>query len=297
MRNGELLKKLRTERGVSQRQLTEDICARSTLATFENEGSHLSVDLCSKFLNRLNIRIDSFLNLLSEDFDEKRVHFFTLKKMMDKEDTNQVTNLKNNFRDFYKATNDLYWLHLYILSEEFLFQIENNFTYESFKKNHKEHIIVIQNYLFKVENWSHFEFALFSNSIWYIDFDFVVLIRKRLKEQLLVNTQYKKEVYGKYLLNLGFYCLEYGHFDWLPEIKEEVFKLADHETIHWKIITSFQLSIAEELTSNPSKSKKDTLSFLSIYSQLDEKLYFDNLVHYRERLIKKHKEKSLIQDQ
>ncbi|MFO8068508.1 MAG: helix-turn-helix transcriptional regulator [Alkalibacterium sp.] len=51
MRSGEGFKQLRKERGVSQRKLTEGICARSTLATFENEGSHLSVELCSKLLS------------------------------------------------------------------------------------------------------------------------------------------------------------------------------------------------------------------------------------------------------
>ncbi|GEK90140.1 hypothetical protein APU01nite_21790 [Alkalibacterium putridalgicola] len=40
MRSGEGFKQLREERGVSQRKLTEGICARSTLATFENEGSY-----------------------------------------------------------------------------------------------------------------------------------------------------------------------------------------------------------------------------------------------------------------
>ena len=78
MRSGEGFKQLREERGVSQRKLTEGICARSTLATFENEGSHLSLELCSKLLDRLNIRIETYFSLISEDFDQKREEFSEL---------------------------------------------------------------------------------------------------------------------------------------------------------------------------------------------------------------------------
>jgi len=289
LRSGEGFKKLREERGVSQRKLTEGICARSTLATFENEGSHLSVELCSKLLDRLNIRIDTYFSSISEDFDQKREEFSELKKSIVTEDTDAIEKHKQNYLARYASTRDFYWFHLYFLSEEFLCQSETRFTYERFRETHKKDINLLEKYLNKIENWSHFEFAVFSNSIWYFDIEFIHLVKERLEKSYLTSVKYKKELYGSFLLNMGFYCLEYSHFELIKQLKEELFELSNYTNIHWKISSSYQLSLAGELSAPPSSSKAETLSHIKIYAQLGEEEHYDNMINYRQRLIEKHK--------
>jgi transcriptional regulator with XRE-family HTH domain len=289
LRSGEGFKKLREERGVSQRKLTEGICARSTLATFENEGSHLSVELCSKLLDRLNIRIDTYFSSISEDFDQKREEFSELKKSIVTEDTDAIEKHKQNYLTRYASTRDFYWFHLYFLSEEFLCQSETRFTYERFRETHKKDINLLEKYLNKIENWSHFEFAVFSNSIWYFDIEFIHLVKERLEKSYLTSVKYKKELYGSFLLNMGFYCLEYGHFELIEQLKAELFELSNYTNIHWEVSSSYQLSLAGELSDPPSSSKAETLLPIKIYEQMGEEDHYQNMINYRQRLIEKHK--------
>ena len=93
LRSGEVFKKLRKQRGISQETLTKGICARSTLGSFENKGSHLSVQLCGKLLDRLNIQPDVYFSLLSDDFDNKKKDFQLLKKEMRQDHLEEVNKL------------------------------------------------------------------------------------------------------------------------------------------------------------------------------------------------------------
>ncbi|MFO8068511.1 MAG: hypothetical protein R6U02_00705 [Alkalibacterium sp.] len=105
----------------------------------------------------------------------------------------------------------------------------------------------------------------------------------------MTSVKYKKELYGSFLLNMGFYCLEYGHFELIGQLKEELFELSDYTNIHWKVSSSYQLSLAEELSNSPSSSKEVTLSHIKIYEQMGEEDHYENMIEYRKRLIEKHK--------
>ena len=99
-----------------------------------------------------------------------------MQKHFDKENNHPVEESKRVFYEKYLATQDIYWFHLYLLSVEYLEAIKDNFSYDLFKRTYKDEIRILKDYLFKVENWDHFEFALFSNSIWYFVLDFVLLM-------------------------------------------------------------------------------------------------------------------------
>ena len=289
MRSGEGFKQLRKERGVSQRKLTEGICARSTLATFENEGSHLSVELCSKLLDRLNIHIDTYFSLISEDPNSKTAEFSAFKKSVSTEDIEELQQKKQDYFTLYTSTRDFYWFNLYLHTERVISQLTDSFTYEKFNQAHKRDITTIKKYLNKVKNWGHFEFAVFSNSIWYFDLDFIRLIKKRLEKNDKTSVEEKKELYGSFLLNMSSYCLEYGHFELIEQLKEDLFELSSYENIYWKTMASFQLALAGELSDLPSASKEETLSHIRIYEQVDEEDHYQNMVKYIKRLIEKHK--------
>lgn len=289
MESNDVFKRLREERGVSQRKLAKGICARSTLSTFENKGSQLSIDLCSRLLDRLNIRIDTYFSMLSKDFDQKRSEFSKFKKSIADENVELLYKKKANYLDWYKSTRDFYWFNLYLHSSRIISQLTESFTYESFNRAHIDDIEVVKKYLYDVNSWGPFEFAVFSNSIWYFDFDFIKLVKERLAKNNIMSSEYKKDLYGSFLLNLGFYCLEYSHFEWIKQLKKELFDLSNYDNIHWKIMVSFQLSISEELSSKHTTSKEDTISIIQIYRQMEEESYYDNMIKYRGRIIEKNK--------
>ncbi|GEN50173.1 helix-turn-helix domain-containing protein [Alkalibacterium pelagium] len=284
MEQGEVLKKLRTERGFSQEKLTEGICARSTLATFENKGSYLSVELCSKFLDRLNIRADMYFNLISEDFDSKRTGFDRLKNLIDKDDNDNIVDQKNYFHSKYTATKDIYWFHLYFLAVEHLESLNNEFSYENFKIDYVKEIDVLKSYLYKVANWGSFEFALFSNSLWYFELDLILTINKKIKKSFSVANQSSQTLYGKHLLNFGFYCLEFGHHQLIDEIKNTLFAMAGYDNIHWKILSTYQLALSQELLTG-KKSENDRFEIIiEPYYLFKEEHYAEELKKYRNRM-------------
>ncbi|MDZ7834570.1 MAG: hypothetical protein U5K84_03735 [Alkalibacterium sp.] len=155
----------------------------------------------------------------------------------------------------------------------------DSFSYETFKQTHKRDITTVKKYLNKVENWSHFEFSVFSNSLWYFDFDFIQLVKERLEKNYKTSVEYKKELYGSFLLNMSAYCLEYGHFELVEPLKEELFELSSYENIYWKTMASYQLSLAGELSNSPSASKEETLSLIKIYELMGEEDHYDNMVN------------------
>lgn len=286
VRHGEVFRKIRIERGYTQEKLVEGLCARTTLATFETKGSYLSIDLCSKFLDRLNLRANTFFNLISEDYDSKLKWFNTLKTQIDTNQYESIAQAKELFSSKYQSSNDIYWFHLYFLSVEKLESLKDDFSYEQFKINYFHEIDILKHYLFKIENWDHFEFALFSNSIWYFDLEFVLLITDNIKKNFDYYNQERKILYAKYFINFGFYCLEYGHFYLLGEIKKELHRVSSYETIHWKIISSYQNALGQELLNRDYCT--NSLKIIDCYLMMDEKTYHNELIKYRQRLLKKH---------
>lgn len=292
LRSGEVFKKLRKQRGISQETLTKGICARSTLGSFENKGSHLSVQLCGKLLDRLNIQPDVYFSLLSDDFDSKKKDFQLLKKEMRQDNLEEVSKLNTQFKMKYESTKDFYWFNLYFHSERFIAQSEEIFSYEEFNRTHKKDIALIKKFLYSIDNWGHFEFAVFTNSVWCFDLEYVLLIKERLKKSYHAATESQRNVYAVFLLNTGYYFLEFGHFDWIKNIKDEVYELSSYENIHWKLTASFQFLIAEELLNGEETFEKDVQSLINIYKQIGDKDHYNNLIEYRERLLKKHEIKA-----
>ncbi|MGG5340006.1 hypothetical protein IGJ48_002714 [Enterococcus pernyi] len=63
----ELLKKMRVDRGISQKKLADGIVSRETLAKYENGKNHLPLLVFLELLERLNMTIDEFMFYLDGD--------------------------------------------------------------------------------------------------------------------------------------------------------------------------------------------------------------------------------------
>ncbi|WP_161878479.1 hypothetical protein [Alkalibacterium sp. MB6] len=66
-----------------------------------------------------------------------------------------------------------------------------------------------------------------------------------------------------------------------------MYKSATYETLHWKIIASFQYAFAKELLGE--SSNESTLDSINHYLAFGEQTYYDDIILYRQRLLKKHK--------
>jgi len=60
MEHGELIKKLRTDRKITRRDLSEGGHSISALQRFENDTARIDIDTIWQYLERMNIQIDDY---------------------------------------------------------------------------------------------------------------------------------------------------------------------------------------------------------------------------------------------
>ncbi|EGP5249464.1 XRE family transcriptional regulator, partial [Enterococcus faecium] len=72
MDSGELLKKLRVERGISQKNLAHKITTRNTLSRYETGKNSIPFVILLEFLDKLNITMDEFVLYLEFDSIRKK---------------------------------------------------------------------------------------------------------------------------------------------------------------------------------------------------------------------------------
>ena len=90
MDHSSLIKKLRLERGLSQKKLAQGISQRSTLASFENNATKISYNILIQYLDRMNVTLEEYQfmldgNNLSEKRKLSKVFFDKLRRHYDSE--------------------------------------------------------------------------------------------------------------------------------------------------------------------------------------------------------------------
>lgn len=161
---GSLIKKLRTDRKISQAMLAEGISSRTTLSSFENRKTNLSSQTLFDYLDKMNITVHEFSLLLdSEATDQKRQlvqDFYT--RYYDRTLTlDYLTSLEER----YFETQNFFYYSLYIQGLLLL-------NRESFLKNqqaYSKEVELVKQYLFDIETWGRFELNLFSNLLFIFD--------------------------------------------------------------------------------------------------------------------------------
>lgn len=169
MTHGDLIKKLRKERNMTQMQLAADISSRTTLSSFENNRSRVSSDLLFAYLERMNISIQEYLfyfNNNSSTEKERITQYFydNVVKSTDREILNRIID----YRAKYNNSHDFYFCCLSIELKLFLNhkQDKNIFDVE-------EDITIVKKYLERVQQWGHFEMSLFSNCLYVFSNDYI----------------------------------------------------------------------------------------------------------------------------
>lgn len=167
--HGELIKKLRRERGLTQQQLAEGISTRTTLSSFENNKSRISADILFKYIEKMNISIQEYLFYFNDSTaTEKEIatqHFYNnVIKKRDSEIRKRILNYQNK----YKNSKDFWFCCLAIELKLFL----NNRHIEPVF-DVKEDIKILKEYLNKIQQWGHFELSIFSNCLYIFSTEYI----------------------------------------------------------------------------------------------------------------------------
>lgn len=163
----ELFKQLRKERHISQRQLVNGISQRSTLSSFETNGSRIAFHLLEQYLERMNVDLEEFQFLLNHSKQTSKKQLSQdLYRDYYSQNYEKVSQKLTYCLSLYEKSNDFYYYHLYaqyslILEDKKYLSLTDTEITSISKK--------LLTYLSSIENWGRFEYALFSNTLFHYD--------------------------------------------------------------------------------------------------------------------------------
>lgn len=181
MNYGEIIKKLRKERNLTQEQLCKGITSRVALSDFETKNTRISFETLTLYLNRMNIRLDEFVLLyVSEDlpFMKKRKIANQLPKITQSGLEAILQEVESLF-ERYVETDDIYYYLLMVNLKVFL--LSEGVGAES---ELKEEIAVLMAYLTRIDTFGRFEIVMLINCITIFSEEFLLIQHDKLVDRL-----------------------------------------------------------------------------------------------------------------
>jgi Rgg/GadR/MutR family transcriptional activator len=179
MEHGQLIRKLRRERNMSQAQLASGISSRTALSSFENSHSSITSDILFKYLERLNVTVQEYYFYLNDSVTPEKEYLaaYYYHEIIKKRDA-EVAGRIRDFRAKYADSHDFFFCCMSIELKLFLNKKNAHNVYDV-----DEDKDIIKDYLNRVQNWGHFEISLFANclnifSSDYIRGTFTVLLKR-----------------------------------------------------------------------------------------------------------------------
>lgn len=174
----ELLKKMRVDRGISQKKLADGIVSRESLARYENGQSNLPLLVFLELLERLNMNIDEFIFYL--DGDRVSNKNMSLKKMFrNLEQRNGAISyqLKKLAQEL-EHSDDLVVMRNYLVVKTYKWyeQIDG---IKKLNKKDTSYLERLSDYLEKIDEWGRFEMTTFASLLYLFETSY---IKQRLKE-------------------------------------------------------------------------------------------------------------------
>lgn len=212
-----LLKKLRTERNLSQRKLAADISERSTLATFEQKGHRIAFDILYKYLDRLNVTLEEFeYHLTNNQLNEKKQLSKQFHNAYYQHDFDQLAVLIEESKTTYQETQDFFYYLLY--SQYYLILKKKGYVHTIDETERIE--TVIKGYLDKIETWGRFEITIFANLMFLFTDEYILFQIEQLNKQEFYNNllSFNYHIYSKLLTNAAFLFIDRSQIDHLKQI-------------------------------------------------------------------------------
>lgn len=280
----EVMKKLRTEKNLSQEALCQDIYPRSTYASFESNGFSILSDTLFLLLDRLNVSVQEFQYLIQEGPLPKKSAYHDLIPAIEGKDQQALLALASEFEVAYQKNKDLGWLMLQLLAEYGYERLQDDYTVTHFKITHFKKIDLLIHHLETCDTWYSFEIAAFTNMMQFINATTFNLMIAELPQRLDLNNPDNQLSYLKVIINSAIYLLENEAY----ELVNETLAIADpyvrtHERLHYRILIRYYSTLTDELL-NGRKSVTQ-YKFLKIYQEMGFEGLDRTLMNQRRRLL------------
>ncbi|MFT8669066.1 MAG: Rgg/GadR/MutR family transcriptional regulator [Liquorilactobacillus hordei] len=166
MKTGELVKKIRTEKGIKAKAVYDGLLSRSMYYKYESGLVETTADTFLYILNRLNIEADEFLRMFSvmdKGNSEYKNYRDNLNNAYHLENLTEVKALEKKIAKEYQESGLVRFYNLMLIATVMRKKLGR--TQESVLNERKE----ISHYLMRSTKWGHYEYRLFIDAIFMFD--------------------------------------------------------------------------------------------------------------------------------
>ncbi|WP_424349656.1 helix-turn-helix domain-containing protein [Latilactobacillus sp. 5-91] len=283
MTHGQLVRKLRKERGLTQSQLAEGISSRTTLSSLENNKTDITTSILFAYLERMNVSIQEYLfyfnNSTSTEKEVASKYFYdNVIKKRDfevKERILDYQNRYNNSKDFYYCC----------LSIELKLFLNRKHASEIFDVEEDKEIIRV--YLKNVTQWGHFEMSIFANCLYIFDDEFIQATFKTLLKRTIILSQidtYQNDI-SIFLNNCIVLTLERGNYANVQFYIRELYKVSGKtpRKAYDRMMCSYYLELIKQAAGHKSNPQK----IIDQFKELGFNDHAQMLEDLRERVLRK----------
>lgn len=167
-----LLRKLRVERGLSQKELSKGIITRETFVKYENGKTNIPFFVLIELLEKMNLSLDEFIFYLDKDI--LREKNWSLKKLIKKirEDKSISQHMLQALRKKARNTNNIVDIRNYLVAKTIgWYQLAD--SERKLNNSDKEYLSELKNYLEAVDDWGRFEMATFTTLLFVFETNYI----------------------------------------------------------------------------------------------------------------------------
>ncbi|MCC7666155.1 helix-turn-helix domain-containing protein [Liquorilactobacillus satsumensis] len=166
MKTGELVKNIRTAKGIKAKTIYDDLLSRSMYYKYESGLVETTADTFLHILDRLNVGADEFMKLFGK-FIKKDDHYRScrndLKQAFAQGNLTEIKAIEKKIEKEYNASHLLRLHNLAVIADAMKKTLGK--TSESTLSERKE----IMHYLSRSHKWGYYEYSLFSDAIFMFD--------------------------------------------------------------------------------------------------------------------------------
>ncbi|EOL49312.1 helix-turn-helix domain-containing protein [Enterococcus caccae] len=212
---GTLIKKIRQEKGLSQKDIYEGIMTRQTYYLIETNTSMPSFDKFLMILEKLFISVNEFLYILDpEVFPTENYLYHQLSQAVFKKDETRLSLLLDKSQQLYTSTNNKKYLHLNLITQAMTYLNDKQMEPDSLYRL-KELMLPIKEYLIGIDKWYLYELKLLNNSLYSFELSEAIalgtLVGKKI--DVLGNMEQYQDIKLRIYLNLSSLCLNRQDYD------------------------------------------------------------------------------------
>lgn len=270
MYHGEVVRKIRLSKGLTQKEVYLGIVSKSYAIEFEKGNHSISATLLLDILERLSLDMDEFI-YISQDYrlNEQANYIFRYSNYSNNHDLPALYQLFHELKEQQGAIATVHAAE--VRSRIRIIEATNrtgSYTADVVLPEDKATII---QYLTNLQTWTLQEIQLFANTLEFIDGEKQLIFFKQLSKSLELYKNYDRgrEIFCSLLVNLIRETLDENQLDYAEVLIEQLFLLStEYKEFFHRLCAKFFSHVLQIKRGDP-KEQKECERLLALLYELD----------------------------